>query len=77
MFVRRSACLASLFQRSQRIAPRMAKKKAQRPKVVGPTCVQTLRGQLFGHDVALILCGEAHEEVVDLTRANAVVEARS
>lgn len=29
---------------------------------------QLLRGQLFGKEVALILCGEAHEDAIDVTR---------
>lgn len=44
-------------------------------KVCGPESVQTLRGQLFGREVALICCGEAHEDAIDLTRKNCVPEA--
>ena len=29
---------------------------------------QVLRGQICGHNVALILCGEAHEDAIDVTR---------
>eukprot|EP00931_Biecheleriopsis_adriatica_P078584 TRINITY_DN5201_c0_g1_i2.p1 TRINITY_DN5201_c0_g1~~TRINITY_DN5201_c0_g1_i2.p1 ORF type:complete len:813 (-),score=160.83 TRINITY_DN5201_c0_g1_i2:201-2615(-) len=40
----------------------------QHLKVVGPESVQTLRGRMFGREIALILCGEAHEDTIDLTR---------
>jgi len=40
---------------------------ADRP-VVGPDYAQLLRGSLFGRDVALLLCGESHEDAVDVTR---------
>ena len=36
--------------------------------VVGPDYMQVLRGRLFGREVALILCGEAHEDAIDVTR---------
>ena len=36
--------------------------------VVGPDYMQVLRGRLFGKEVALILCGEAHEDAIDVTR---------
>jgi len=48
----------------------------QRLKVCGPTYLQTLRGQLLGHEVTLICCGEAHEDAIDLTREHCVVEAK-
>jgi len=44
-------------------------------KVCGPAYIQTLRGTLLGREVALILCGEAHEDAIDLTRQNCVVES--
>lgn len=44
-------------------------------KVCGPTHIQTLRGQLLGREVALICCGESHEDTIDLTREKCVVEA--
>jgi hypothetical protein len=44
-------------------------------KVVGPESIQTLRGQLFGREVALILCGESHFDTIDLTRRKGIVHA--
>jgi len=44
-------------------------------EVAGPEMVQTLRGQLFGREAALVLCGEAHEDAIDLTRKDAVPNA--
>lgn len=43
--------------------------------VAGPSTIQTLRGQLCGREVALILCGEGHEDCIDLTRSRSVLEA--
>lgn len=37
--------------------------------------MQTLRGSLLGHDVAFIICGESHEDAIDLTRKNCIAEA--
>lgn len=42
--------------------------------VCGPEWIQTLRGQLLGREVALICCGEAHEDAIDLTRSGCIVE---
>jgi len=42
--------------------------------VAGPSLVESLRGRLLGRDVALVLCGESHEEAIDLTRARCVTE---
>ena len=36
--------------------------------VVGPDYMQVLRGELFGQQVALVLCGESHEDAIDVTR---------
>lgn len=47
-----------------------------RLKVCGPESIQTLRGELLGREVALICCGEAHEDAVDLTREGGVIDAR-
>mmetsp|Transcript_13517 Transcript_13517/g.29845 ORF Transcript_13517/g.29845 Transcript_13517/m.29845 type:complete len:130 (+) Transcript_13517:251-640(+) len=47
---------------------------AKPPKVCGPSFIETLRGKIFGKDVALILCGEAHEEAIDLTREKCITE---
>mmetsp|Transcript_49736 Transcript_49736/g.155649 ORF Transcript_49736/g.155649 Transcript_49736/m.155649 type:complete len:697 (+) Transcript_49736:72-2162(+) len=44
-------------------------------KVCGPASVQTLRGQLLGREVALVCCGELHEDAIDLTREKCVVDA--
>lgn len=45
-------------------------------KVAGPSVVQTVRGRLHGREVALVFCGEAHEDAIDLTRHHAVVEPK-
>lgn len=44
-------------------------------KVAGPSVIQTLRGRLQGREVALLLCGESHEDTIDLTRSKGVVAA--
>jgi len=49
---------------------------AQRLKVCGPSSIRTLRGRLLGREVALICCGEAHEDAMDLTREGSVVEPK-
>ena len=36
--------------------------------LVGPDYVQVLRGQLGDSEVAIVLCGEAHEDAIDVTR---------
>ncbi|CAJ1371245.1 unnamed protein product [Effrenium voratum] len=43
-------------------------------RVCGPEWIRTLRGQLLGRSVALILCGEAHEDALDLTRKKCIIE---
>ena len=40
-----------------------------RPAVVGPDYMQILKGTLAGRDMALILCGESHEDALDVTRS--------
>jgi hypothetical protein len=45
-------------------------------KVCGPEAVQTLRGRMFGREVAFILCGEAHEDTIDLTRRKGDMEPK-
>jgi hypothetical protein len=37
-------------------------------QICGPEAIQTLRGRMFGREIALVLCGEAHEDTIDLTR---------
>lgn len=44
-------------------------------KVVGPSIIQTLRGRLQGREVAVLFCGESHEDTIDLTRRRGVVAA--
>eukprot|EP00392_Amoebophrya_sp_AT5.2_P008931 g8959.t1 len=44
------------------------------PRVVGPSSVKPLVGRLFGRPTAVLLAGEAHEDVIDLTRRKAVCE---
>mmetsp|Transcript_100696 Transcript_100696/g.323321 ORF Transcript_100696/g.323321 Transcript_100696/m.323321 type:complete len:731 (+) Transcript_100696:3-2195(+) len=46
-------------------------------QVCGPSYVETLRGSLLGREVALICCGEAHEDAIDLTRRGCVIEAEA
>jgi len=43
-------------------------------KVCGPAKVHTLRGRLFGREVALVCCSEAHEDAMDLTRKHCVTQ---
>lgn len=43
-------------------------------KLVGPAAIQTLRGRLHGREVALIFCGESHEDTIDLTREKSIME---
>eukprot|EP00930_Biecheleria_cincta_P081040 TRINITY_DN6963_c0_g1_i1.p1 TRINITY_DN6963_c0_g1~~TRINITY_DN6963_c0_g1_i1.p1 ORF type:complete len:815 (-),score=109.46 TRINITY_DN6963_c0_g1_i1:232-2676(-) len=42
-------------------------------KVCGPNSIQTLRGNLLGRNLALVLCGESHLEAMDLTRERGIV----
>ncbi|CAL1128114.1 unnamed protein product [Cladocopium goreaui] len=42
--------------------------------VCGPEWIRTLRGELLGRSVAVILCGESHEDALDLTRKKCVIE---
>ena len=49
-------------------------RRARPAKVCGPEWVQTLRGELLGREVVLVVCGEAHEDAIDLTRRGAIVE---
>ncbi|CAD7952608.1 unnamed protein product [Amoebophrya sp. A25] len=43
-------------------------------RVAGPLTVQALRGRLFGKEVAIVSCGESHEDAMDLTRKAAICE---
>jgi hypothetical protein len=60
--------------------PKKAARKEMLPvsgphlRVSGPEVVQTLRGHMFGREVAVILCGEAHEDTIDLTRRRGVLD---
>jgi len=45
----------------------------QQLKVCGPEYIQTLRGHLLGREVAIILCGEAHNSALDLTRQQGIM----
>jgi hypothetical protein len=44
--------------------------------VVGPNCIQVLQGTLLNKQVALILCGESHEDAIDVTRKRGIFEAK-
>lgn len=46
----------------------------QHLKVCGPESIHTLRGRMFGREVALLLCGEAHEDTIDLTRREGILD---
>ncbi|CAJ1351972.1 unnamed protein product [Effrenium voratum] len=56
-------------------AAKEARRGAKPLKVNGPSTIQTLRGRLQGREVALVLCGESHEDAIDLTRRRGVVAA--
>ncbi|KAK3261655.1 hypothetical protein CYMTET_29450 [Cymbomonas tetramitiformis] len=43
-------------------------------KVVGPSTIETVRGWWLGREVAVVCCGEAHDDAIHLTRHNAIVE---
>ena len=47
---------------------RTAADKARTRQVVGPERMQLLEGTLCGRRVLLYLCGEAHEDAIDVTR---------
>jgi len=47
---------------------------ADQLRVCGPEFIQTLRGHLLGREVALICCGEAHEDAIDLTRPQGITD---
>ncbi|OLQ10319.1 hypothetical protein AK812_SmicGene5993 [Symbiodinium microadriaticum] len=64
------------FPRRRRSRRAWAGKKSERFKVSGPSTIQTLRGELCGRKVALILCGEAHEDALDLTRKGSIIAAK-
>jgi hypothetical protein len=59
---------------SSSAASQLSKESGPRLKVCGPETIQTLRGRMFGREVALILCGEAHEDTIDLTRRRGIVD---
>ena len=44
--------------------------------IVGPDYFQLLQGKLFDKQVALILCGESHEDAVDVTRKGGIFDAK-
>ncbi|CAE7040414.1 unnamed protein product [Symbiodinium natans] len=67
----------SCFPRPRRRRPRAwAGNHGPRVRVSGPSTIQTLRGELCGRKVALILCGEAHEDALDLTRPRSIIAAK-
>lgn len=49
----------------------MKKKKQTQPTpdIVGPDYVQVLRGEILNKKVSIILCGESHEDAIDVTRS--------
>ncbi|CAE7884695.1 unc-104, partial [Symbiodinium sp. KB8] len=50
------------------------KGKVKSLKLCGPSKIQVLRGQLRGRKVALICCSEAHEDAIDITRKDGIVD---
>lgn len=47
--------------------------RAKALKLQGPSAIQTLRGRFHGREIALVFCGEAHEDAIDLTREKSIV----
>lgn len=43
-------------------------------RLCGPSQIQVLRGKHLDREVVLFLCSESHEDAIDLTRENAVVD---
>ena len=54
--------------------------EGQEISIVGPDCIHVLQGQLFNNepreDVVLVLCGESHQDSIDVTRRNGIFEAK-
>eukprot|EP00439_Symbiodinium_sp_Y106_P082559 s117_g22.t1 len=50
------------------------KGKVKSLKLCGPSKIQVLRGQLRGRKVAMICCSEAHEDAIDITRKDGIVD---
>ena len=46
------------------------------PTIVGPDSIQVLQGNLFGKKVALVLCGETHEDAIDVTRKGGIFDPK-
>jgi hypothetical protein len=46
----------------------------QQLRILGPEIIQTLRGNLLGRDVAIVLCGESHEDAIDLSRPEGILD---
>jgi len=56
-------------KRPQRNTGKRAGPLHKEASVVGPDSFQLLEGELFGKKVALILCGESHNDAIDVTRS--------
>ena len=44
--------------------------------IVGPDNIQVLQGSLLDKQVVLVLCGESHEDAIDVTRKGAIFESK-
>jgi hypothetical protein len=54
----------------------MVRSKTRQVSVVGPNYIQVLQGTLLNKQVALVLCGESHEDAIDVTRKGGIFEAK-
>ena len=51
-------------------------KRQEEVSVVGPDYIQVLQGTLLNKHVALVLCGESHEDAIDVTRKRGTFDAK-
>ena len=61
-------------QQQQSNNPAATPAQLERPVIVGPDSLEVLQGTLFGQAVAIVLCGESHEDSLDVTRTNGIFE---
>ena len=73
----RSHSLRRIMVRKKHSAKKKQKSKQQHPLVVGPSYVQVLQHANFlDKHVTLVLCGESHEDAIDVTRKGGIMEPK-
>jgi hypothetical protein len=62
--------------KGRKVPCRRAAPSQKQLRITGPEFIRTLRGKLLGREVALVCCGESHQDTIDLTRPGGIAEPK-